>query len=398
MFRSGRMPGLVAAEPDMLPDEAGAEEGKIPETNGGQGELDVEGAGNPGEDGSQGASDVEETGNPGGDGSQTAQDATPTSGQEPTEAVIFIPSTPFGENSDKSQSESHSWGWLGVGFTAGLALAFAFFGIIKLCSSQIRVKREKESKSQEGSKSEHGIIIEKLHEQGARKSQQDSFSVSQSEMIPNCGLLAVVADGMGGLSDGDRVSQTAVAAMMNAFYTQKGTPEQVLISLLKQANRAVNMMLGPAGLCESGSTLVAGLIRGGAFYYLSVGDSRICLYRDGVLYQLNREHVYRNELYANAVNGSEEVERAAAQSGGSGLTSFLGMGQLKYIDLPAQAVAIRAGDIFVLMSDGVYNALPEAEIVSILKEGTGAADRLRAAIQAKGYANQDNYTAVLLCC
>lgn len=32
------------------------------------------------------------------------------------------------------------------------------------------------------------------------------------------GLLAVVADGMGGLSDGDKVSQAAVSAMAQAFY------------------------------------------------------------------------------------------------------------------------------------------------------------------------------------
>lgn len=242
------------------------------------------------------------------------------------------------------------------------------------------------------------IAVEKLHEQGARKSQQDSFFVSPAEMIPSHGLLAVVADGMGGLSGGDQVSQTAVTAVMEGFYTAQGTPEQVLLALLTRANRAVNDLLGPDGLRTGGSTLVAGLIRDGNFYSLSVGDSRICLYRDGALWQLNREHIFRDELYLRAVNGEAALSEAVGHPQASGLTSFLGMGELKYVDLPARPVRVRTGDLFLLMSDGVYNALSDEELTAALDRDEGAADALRAAIEAKGYSNQDNYTAVLLRC
>ena len=118
------------------------------------------------------------------------------------------------------------------------------------------------------------ILIGKLHGLGARNSQQDCFSVSPEEMIPTHGLLAVVADGMGGLQDGDKVSQKAVTAMMDGFYNLQGEPELVLLSLLGSANMAVNAMLGPDNYSKSGSTLVAVLIRNNRFYYLSVGDSR----------------------------------------------------------------------------------------------------------------------------
>ena len=148
-----------------------------------------------------------------------------------------------------------------------------------------------------------GIRIGKLHGLGARSSQQDCFSVSPEEIIPTHGLLAIVADGMCGLQDGDRVSQKAVTTMMDSFYNLQGEPELVLLSLLGSANMAVNAMLGPENYSKSGSTLVAGLIKNNRFYYLSVGDSRICLMRDGALYQLNREHIYRDELYIRALNG-----------------------------------------------------------------------------------------------
>lgn len=262
-------------------------------------------------------------------------------------------------------------------------------------------RREKEAPSAVSGR----IAIEKLHEQGRRKNQQDSFFVSPEEETParelieqGPGLLAVVGDGMGGLSNGDQVSQTAVTAIANSFASLRGSPEEVLLTLLTRANAAVNDMLGPDGLYSGGSTLVMALLREGRFHYLSVGDSRVCLCRDGALFQLNREHVFRDELYLRAVNGETSVREALSHPQSAGLTSFLGMGQLKYADLPAQSIPIRPGDVFILMSDGVYNAVPEEELAGLLSRGPGAAEALRAAIEDRDYSNQDNYTAVILRC
>lgn len=243
------------------------------------------------------------------------------------------------------------------------------------------------------------VQVGKVHQQGARDSQQDCFSVSPEELIPTHGLLAVVADGMGGLSDGDKVSQAAVTAIMNSFYETTGDPDGALLTLLARANQAVNTLLGPGGRSKSGSTLVMGLIRAGKFHYLCVGDSRICLYRAGTLYQLNREHIYRHELNLKAVNGTGTFQEAATHPTASGLTSYLGMGTLKYADVPARPADILPGDKFILMSDGVYNALTDAELTAALDlPAEQAAAALEKAIQNKHYPRQDNYTAVILDC
>lgn len=283
-------------------------------------------------------------------------------------------------------------GWAGLGLLSGLLLAGGAAGVCAL----LRRRRRKPDPAAQGPWS-GSVSVEKLHEQGARSGQQDCFFVSPPE--DHAGVLAVVTDGMGGLADGDKVSQAAVSAMAQAYYHAQGTPQQVLLRLAEQAASAVNLLLGDDGIYQSGSTLTAGLIRDGAFHYLSVGDSRICLYREGVLYQLNREHIFRNELYTRFVNGEETLDSAEKHPKAAGLTSFLGMGPLRHIDLPAEPVTVRPGDRFILMSDGVYNALTRAEMTAALEQGPGkTAQALDEAIRAKAYQNQDNYTAVILNC
>ncbi|MBR2482105.1 MAG: hypothetical protein IKB58_04545, partial [Oscillospiraceae bacterium] len=63
----------------------------------------------------------------------------------------------------------------------------------------------------------------------------------------------------------------------------------------------------------------------------------------------------------------------------------------------AESVLVREGDKFILMSDGVYNALQEYEIENALEnDAEKAAERLGEIIAEKAYRNQDNYSAVIL--
>ena len=313
-----------------------------------------------------------------------------------------------------------SLGWAGIGLMAGLAIAAAACGIAFLVR-RLRGKRDAEGQGQAAAEQQPevpaadlapasdpavhqaptSLVVEKLHDQGARDSQQDSFYVSAESAEDN--LLVIVADGMGGLLDGDKVSQTAVMAAAQAFQiVDDPDPRRLLVQLLERANQSVNQVLGYQGLYQSGCTFAVGLARGGAFTYASVGDSRIYLVREGELVQLNREHVYQDELYVEFMNGTRPLADAETHPKKAGLTSFMGMGELKYVDLPAEPVSMRAGDRFLLMSDGVYNALPAPELLALVEgtqgEGATAAERLHAAIQAKAYSNQDNFTAVIVNC
>ena len=300
-----------------------------------------------------------------------------------TVEVTEVPATDAPEGGDASGGLC---GWL----IAGAALLAAL--IVAAIFLALRRKGRAASPA-----SVLGFDVGKVHEQGARESQQDCFAVSPDELRGEYGLLAVVADGMGGLTDGDKVSQAAVGAMLDGFCAAPGDGQLALLELLQKANLAVNRLLGAENLSKSGSTLAAALIRGGRFHWLSVGDSRIALLRGGALIQLNREHIYKNELLLSAVNGQESFASALSRPKAAGLTSYLGMGRLKHVDIPAAPVEVLPGDVFVLMSDGVYNALDERELISALsRPAHSAADEIKRAVTAKGYRTQDNFTAVII--
>ena len=289
--------------------------------------------------------------------------------------------------------------WISLGVLGGLILGAAAAIGFRLLKQKKSRKAAVISQTESVSKSApvSTLQVSKLHEQGARSSQQDSFAVSPAQLIPAKGTLAVVCDGMGGLKDGDKVSQTAVSAMLGSFLELDGDPERLLLGMLAKANRAVNDLLGPAGQYASGSTMVAGILKNDRFSYLSVGDSRISLLRDGQLLQLNREHVYGNELSTDAVNDRITFREAWGDRRQGALTSFLGMGELKYIDIPAQSLQVLPGDKLILMSDGVYNALTDEEMISALQLPSGEdTAQLNRMISEKNYEKQDNYTAVVL--
>lgn len=240
------------------------------------------------------------------------------------------------------------------------------------------------------------IRIGKLHNIGKRNAQQDSLGVTETPE----GIFAVVADGMGGLADGDKVSQTIVMTMLQEISEQQERSTACrLFELVSHVNETVNRMLGMQRQYVSGSTVVAALAGQEGFDWISVGDSRVCLYRSGRLIQLNREHNYESELLWQAVNGEISFAEAQENPKRGSLTSFIGMGKLKYIDGSLRPIEAVPGDCLLLMSDGVFNTLSEEELVAILQtypDPQQAAEAMEKQILAYNRPKQDNFTAVLL--
>lgn len=267
----------------------------------------------------------------------------------------------------------------------------------------LRRKKRRTKKKKDALKQEHvPQVVENVrnigvvHNIGGRSGQQDSFDVI------NCsaGTLAVVADGMGGLADGDKVSQKIVATMRaDSVRIHPGNTDSVLCQMVAHANQEVNRMLGASRQYKCGSTLLAVLIENDRMQWITVGDSRIYLYRGGELIQINREHIYCAELLEHAINGKLSFTEALRDPQVDRLSSFVGMGELKHVDICLNRLKLCAGDHILLMSDGVFNTLSEDEIAQSIKtseNASKAAAILEEQVLKKNAPNQDNFTCVIL--
>ena len=254
--------------------------------------------------------------------------------------------------------------------------------------------------SQELEEIKSSIRADKVCGIGKRDDQQDAYGLTDENDIllyHRRGHLAVVADGMGGLSNGGEISSLAVKSCYNQFYElpEYKKPSDMLLEIAKAANYNVNMHLRNGQ--RSGSTLVASIIRDGYLYFLTIGDSHIYLYRNGGIFLLNREHVYREELALAAINGEAAMEQVKGDKQAKSLTSYLGVGTISHMDRNEDGIRLLAGDKIVLCSDGLYGTISEKQMEDALRlDVHDAVHQLQQMIEKEDKPYQDNYTAVIL--
>ena len=169
---------------------------------------------------------------------------------------------------------------------------------------------------------------------GTRKRQEDSFAFVNAmdvTLIRREGLLAIVADGMGGMEDGKLVSQGAVSLLTESFSRMDRGSDLAaqLQSSLLSAGDALFRRFGGNG----GTTAAVCLLFDEKLYWASVGDSYLYLKRGEGLYRLNRDQNYRAELYLRAVrDGVLSSAEADADPDGSRLSEFLGKDEIGSVD------------------------------------------------------------------
>ena len=231
---------------------------------------------------------------------------------------------------------------------------------------------------------------------GDRTVQQDAFMISDKSLRKERGLLAVLADGMGGMESGEVFSNLAVNEMQRYF--SKCDPEEDICSVLLNAYQAArNEALKIPNSENGGSTVTAVLIRGKRCAFLSVGDSRIYLLRGGSLIQLNREHTLGVRLDESAALGYVPAEEALYNLYRASLTNHLCMSSDIPCDRCTEPFLLRKDDKLLLMSDGIFGTLSEEDITRFANmPGTDGADAMIKEIRSRGKKDQDNCSVVIL--
>lgn len=240
---------------------------------------------------------------------------------------------------------------------------------------------------------------------GDRESQEDAFALSDlmdRKIVVEKGVLAVVADGMGGLDYGEEASRVAVKVFLRECLTgEEGEPtSERLYRALLTANAAVFDSAYKDGIeVNLGTTLVAALVHKRELHWISVGDSRIYLFRNKLLMQLNKEHIYQNKLMEEVENGILNMSEAENHPEGSYLTSYLGLPELTEVDRSRKPLLIEPGDRVILSSDGLNNTMSTYEIEQFFSSGDQlTAEALVNRALEKKQLHQDNITVVILSC
>ena len=202
-----------------------------------------------------------------------------------------------------------------------------------------------------------------------RQDNQDDYRAGQ---LPGDAAWLLVCDGMGGARGGREASQSACNIIERCFqeqYTSKclpGEEETFLKKTLLSANRFVfQKAMQDESLAGMGTTAVCALVRGGRVYLCHAGDSRAYLFRDGTLSQLTHDHSYVQELVDCGTITQEQAEHHPQKNI---ITRALGVDYR--LEPEFTTVALRAGDVLLLCTDGLTNAVPTEQLEQLLRSGS----------------------------
>ncbi len=205
--------------------------------------------------------------------------------------------------------------------------------------------------------------------------------------------LYAVADGMGGAQAGELASQLAAAALSERAPDARG--EDAVAELVREANRRIfTRSLEDPAASGMGTTVTAALLdeTSGTAAIGHVGDSRAYRVRDGALEQLTVDHSVVAELVrAGRLTEEEALEHPYR----SAITRALGTEE--DVDVDTLTVALQAGDVYLLCSDGLTSMVRDDEIAALVSDHGDDPDALAGALvdAANAAGGDDNVTVVL---
>ena len=218
---------------------------------------------------------------------------------------------------------------------------------------------------------------------GTRSSNEDFCGALMPEPgMEGMGVIAAVADGVSRGGMGKEAAQTTVVSLLRDYF---GTPETwdatvALDRIISSQNAwlcGINRRRQPAvGM----TTLTAVVLRGQSYALAHVGDSRAYLLRGGHIQQITHDHV------VNHPDFKHQLVRA------------VGLEERVVVDYVQGDLQV--GDVFVLLTDGVYGSLSDKRLQSLAQGNSAQASSqtasealLDAALKA---GSKDNVTALVV--
>jgi len=242
------------------------------------------------------------------------------------------------------------------------------------------------------------LLIAMLSRRGGRERNEDACGHwgwgKPGEPGPVC---CVLADGAGGHGGGDVASQTAAAAVLEAFAARPACDPARVRELIELANRAVVAgQLSSDATRDMRSTLVVWLcdpVRATAAWG-HTGDSRLYCFREGRLLLRTRDHSLAQSMIDA---GMADPETLRGNPRRNVLIASLGSLEPFDADVPDDNFPLRCGDAFLACSDGFWERVEEKEMEAALERAANPQawiEDLEQSIARQAVTGQDNYSAL----
>lgn len=207
-----------------------------------------------------------------------------------------------------------------------------------------------------------------------------------------------VCDGMGGHAGGCVASETATTTLIESLVRHLKNKDitEAISTAVAEANLAVyNKAQDEPSLRGMGTTLTLLIINKEAAYITHVGDSRIYQLRNGRKVFRTFDH---SMVFEQVSKGLLTEEEARLHPRSNILSKAIGI--LPDVELTVTKLSYHEEDRFILCSDGVWNSLPESELIEMFTNDEDLESMVKT-VQAsverignKNGSNHDNHTMI----
>ncbi len=226
---------------------------------------------------------------------------------------------------------------------------------------------------------------------GGRKTNEDYCDYK----IQNDFTCWVLADGLGGYRGGEVAAKIAVESLMDTFAESPGVGNYYANKYIAAAQQAVLKAQDETpALFSMRTTLVLMLADKDKVIWGHVGDSRLYWFRDGHIIHRTRDHSVSQSLADAGYISPEQIRFHADRN--RLLRSLGNQGEVRAA-IEKSAKPIKAGDAFLLCTDGLWEYILEEEMEADLAQASNPVDWLKLMeirIKERVIGNNDNYSAI----
>ncbi len=229
-----------------------------------------------------------------------------------------------------------------------------------------------------------------------RENNEDKFETYVPEdegTLARRGSVFLVCDGMGGHAAGQIASELAAKTFIDVYLHHPSSEAAIaMLSGVQAANRFVTDV-GTALPSRKGMgcTLTGIIVLQDEVYTVNVGDSRVYRLRNGELLQLTYDHTYVDEMVRAGMISPADAETHPQRHV---LTRAIGGGGEVLPDIESHD--LRAGDVFLLCSDGLTNHVSDDGLADALRSSGPSEAAWKLIGQALLGGGSDNATVLIV--